>query len=410
MSLINTEIKPFKATAYHNGKFVPVTKESLMGKWSVVVFYPADFTFVCPTELGDLADNYDEFKKRGVEIYGVSTDTHFAHKAWHDTSDTIKKVQYPLVGDPTATLARNFEVLIEEQGLALRGTFVINPEGLIKIMEVHDNGIGRDAKELLRKVDGSAIRRFASGRSLPGKVDSGRRHPVAVPGFGRQDLSGSGGMLDSNLKAQLQEHLQRISRPVELVASIDDGDKSREMLELLHDIQSVCDRISIDVRRDDAERKPSFALRRPGAEPQVRFAGLPMGHEFTSLVLALLQTGGHPPKVDAAVVDQIRNLDGEYHFETFVSLTCQSCPDVVQALNLMAVLNPKVRHTMIDGAVFQDEVAGAAGDGGAGGLPQRPTVRRRDAWSLPKSSQSWMQGPRRARPRVCAPRRPSTCW
>ena len=142
MSLINTEIKPFKATAYHNGKFVPVTKESLMAKWSVVVFYPADFTFVCPTELGDLADNYDEFKKRGVEIYGVSTDTHFAHKAWHDTSDTIKNVQYPLVGDPTATLARNFGVLIEDQGLALRGTFVINPEGLIKIMEVHDNGIG----------------------------------------------------------------------------------------------------------------------------------------------------------------------------------------------------------------------------------------------------------------------------
>jgi NADH-dependent peroxiredoxin subunit F len=163
-------------------------------------------------------------------------------------------------------------------------------------------------------------------------------------------------MLDSSLKAQLKEHLQRISRPVELVASIDDGDRSREMLELLHDIQSVCDRISIDVRRHDSERKPSFALRRPGFEPQVRFAGLPMGHEFTSLVLALLQTGGHLPKVDAAVADQIRSLDGEYRFETFVSLTCQSCPDVVQALNLMAVLNPNVRHTMIDGAAFQDEV------------------------------------------------------
>jgi len=163
-------------------------------------------------------------------------------------------------------------------------------------------------------------------------------------------------MLDSKLKGQLKDHLQRILRPVELVASIDDGDKSREMLELLHDIQSVCDRISIDVRRNDAERKPSFALRQPAAAPPVRFAGLPMGHEFTSLVLALLQIGGHPPKVDAAVADQIRSLDGEYHFETFVSLSCQSCPDVVQALNLMAVLNPKVRHTMIDGAVFQDEV------------------------------------------------------
>ncbi len=108
MSLINTEIKPFKATAYHNGKFVPVTNETLKGKWSVFVFYPADFTFVCPTELGDLADNYAEFKKLGVEVYGVSTDTHFAHKAWHDTSDTIKKVQYPLVGDPTARAGAQF--------------------------------------------------------------------------------------------------------------------------------------------------------------------------------------------------------------------------------------------------------------------------------------------------------------
>jgi peroxiredoxin len=173
MSLINTEIKPFKATAYHNGKFVPVTNETLKGKWSVFVFYPADFTFVCPTELGDLADNYAEFKKLGVEVYGVSTDTHFAHKAWHDTSDTIKKVQYPLVGDPTATLARNFEVLIEEDGLAYRGTFVINPEGKIKVMEVHDNGIGRDAKELLRKVKAAQYVASHPGEVCPAKWTPG---------------------------------------------------------------------------------------------------------------------------------------------------------------------------------------------------------------------------------------------
>src|SRR5690606_10992293 len=146
------QIKPFKATAYHNGKFIPVSEQTLKGKWSVVVFYPADFTFVCPTELEDLADNYDAFKKMGVEVYSVSTDSHFAHKAWHDTSAAIGKVNYPMIGDPTATLARNFEVLIEEEGMALRGTFVINPEGQIKLCEIHDNGIGRDASELLRKV------------------------------------------------------------------------------------------------------------------------------------------------------------------------------------------------------------------------------------------------------------------
>src|SRR6202158_2054093 len=162
-------------------------------------------------------------------------------------------------------------------------------------------------------------------------------------------------MLDSNLKTQLKGYLERISQPVEIVASVDDTDKSREMLELLTDIESVSDLIKIDVRRDDAQVKPSFALRQPGAEPRVRFAGLPMGHEFTSLVLALLQTGGYPPKAEPALIDEIRNLQGEYRFETFVSLSCQSCPDVVQALNTMAVLNPGVHHTMIDGAAFQDE-------------------------------------------------------
>ena len=173
MSLINTEIKPFRATAYQNGEFIEVTDADLKGKWSVFVFYPADFTFVCPTELEDLANKYEEFKKLGVEVYGISTDTHFTHKAWHDTSDTISKVQYPLIGDPTATLARNFEVLIEEEGLALRGTFVINPEGQIKLMEVHDNGIGRDASELMRKVKAAQYVAAHPGEVCPAKWTEG---------------------------------------------------------------------------------------------------------------------------------------------------------------------------------------------------------------------------------------------
>jgi peroxiredoxin (alkyl hydroperoxide reductase subunit C) len=173
MSIINSTIKPFKATAYHEGKFVPVSDESIKGKWSVFVFYPADFTFVCPTELEDLADNYDAFKKLGVEIYGVSTDTHFSHKAWADTSPAIKKVKYPLVGDPTATLARNFDVLIEEEGLALRGTFVIDPEGKVKVCEIHDNGIGRDAKELLRKVKAAQYVASHPGEVCPAAWEEG---------------------------------------------------------------------------------------------------------------------------------------------------------------------------------------------------------------------------------------------
>ena len=173
MSLINTTIKSFSATAYQNGKFIPVSDETLKGKWSVIVFYPADFTFVCPTELEDLAENYDAFKKLGVEIYSVSTDSHFAHKAWHDTSPAIGKVKYPMIGDPTAALARNFDVLIEEEGMALRGTFVINPEGQIKLCEIHDNGIGRDASELLRKVKAAQYVAAHPGEVCPAKGSEG---------------------------------------------------------------------------------------------------------------------------------------------------------------------------------------------------------------------------------------------
>lgn len=152
MSLLNTEIKPFKADVFHEGKFVTMTEADLKGHWSVVFFYPADFTFVCPTELEDLAENYEAFKKLGVEIYAVSTDSHFTHKAWHASSAAVGKVQFPMIGDPTQVISRNFDVLIPEEGMAERGTFVINPEGKIIIMEHHDSGIGRDAKELLRKV------------------------------------------------------------------------------------------------------------------------------------------------------------------------------------------------------------------------------------------------------------------
>lgn len=151
-TLINTEIKPFKATAFHRGQFVEVTDQNLRGKWSIVMFYPADFTFVCPTELGDVADHYNELREMGVEVYSVSTDTHFTHKAWHSASETIQKISFPMIGDPTGTISRNFEVMIEEEGLALRGTFIINPEGVIKTAEINDLGIGRSAKDLLRKV------------------------------------------------------------------------------------------------------------------------------------------------------------------------------------------------------------------------------------------------------------------
>ena len=163
-------------------------------------------------------------------------------------------------------------------------------------------------------------------------------------------------MLDNILKTQLKAYLEKLTQPIEILASLDASEKSHEMSSLLNDIANLSPLITLTERRGDSERTPSFSLNRKGSDMGIRFAGIPMGHEFTSLVLALLQVGGHPPKADADVLEQIRTLDGDYLFETYISLSCQNCPDVVQALNLMAVINPKIRHVMIDGALFQEEV------------------------------------------------------
>ncbi len=173
MSVINTQIKPFSATAFKQGEFVEVSEADLKGKWSVFFFYPADFTFVCPTELGDVADHYAEFQERGVEIYSVSTDTHFTHKAWHDSSDTIGKIQYTMIGDPTGQLTRNFEVMREGQGLADRGTFIVDPDGIIQAVEITAEGIGRDAADLLRKVKAAQYVASHPGEVCPAKWKEG---------------------------------------------------------------------------------------------------------------------------------------------------------------------------------------------------------------------------------------------
>ena len=169
MPLINTQVQPFKTQAFHNGKFVEVTEQSLKGKWSVLIFMPAAFTFNCPTEVEDAADNYGKFKDVGAEVYIVTTDTHFSHKVWHETSPAAGAAKFPLVGDPTHTLTRMFGVHIEGEGLALRGTFVINPDGIVKTAEIHDNAIARDVKETLRKVQAAQNVAKNPGQVCPAK-------------------------------------------------------------------------------------------------------------------------------------------------------------------------------------------------------------------------------------------------
>jgi peroxiredoxin len=175
LSIVNTSVQPFKVQAFKQGKFIEVTDQSLKGKWSVLVFMPAAFTFNCPTEVEDAADNYEAFQKIGAEIYVVTTDTQFSHKVWHETSPAVGKAKFALVGDPTHKLTRMFGVHIEEEGLALRGTFVINPEGVIKTAEIHDNAIARDMKETLRKVKAAQYVAKNPGQVCPAKWDEGQK-------------------------------------------------------------------------------------------------------------------------------------------------------------------------------------------------------------------------------------------
>ena len=173
MSLINTHVPPFKTQAFHNGKFIEVTEQSLMGHWSVLIFMPAAFTFNCPTEIEDAAENYGEFQKMKTEVYIVTTDTHFSHKVWHETSPAVGKAKFPLVGDPTHTLTNAFGVHIPEEGLALRGTFVIYPDGVIKSAEIPSNEIARDVKETVRKLRAAQYTAVNPGQVCPAKWNEG---------------------------------------------------------------------------------------------------------------------------------------------------------------------------------------------------------------------------------------------
>ncbi|MFD2215278.1 MULTISPECIES: alkyl hydroperoxide reductase subunit C [Bacillaceae] len=173
MSLIGTEVKPFAAKAFKDGEFIDVTNEDLKGQWSIFCFYPADFTFVCPTELEDLQNEYDNLKALGVEVYSVSTDTHFTHKGWHDSSEKIGKIKYAMIGDPSQVITRGFEVLDEKEGLADRGTFIIDPDGVIQTVEINAGGIGRDASTLINKVKAAQYVRNNPGEVCPAKWQEG---------------------------------------------------------------------------------------------------------------------------------------------------------------------------------------------------------------------------------------------
>ena len=175
MSLINTKVQPFKANAFQNGKFIEVTEADLQGKWSALIFMPAAFTFNCPTEIEDAADHYAEFEKAGAQVFIITTDTHFSHKVWHETSPAVGKAKFALIGDPTHQLTRAFRVHIDEEGLALRGTFIVNPDGVIKTAEIHDNAIARDVKETVRKLKAAKYVAEHPNEVCPAKCKEGEK-------------------------------------------------------------------------------------------------------------------------------------------------------------------------------------------------------------------------------------------
>ncbi len=175
VTIINQQAPEFKVQAFHNGEFKTVTNKDIEGKWAVFFFYPADFSFVCPTELLDLQNKYNDFKAAGVEVYAVSTDSHFVHKAWHDASDSIRQITYPMLADTTGALSRAFGVMIEESGMAYRGTFVVNPQGQIKVAEIQDNSIGRNAEELFRKVEAAQFVAGHDGEVCPANWKKGNK-------------------------------------------------------------------------------------------------------------------------------------------------------------------------------------------------------------------------------------------
>ena len=355
MSMIGKQIEEFTANAYNsgNGEFIEVTQENFKGKWSVVCFYPADFTFVCPTELEDLQNQYETLKGLDTEVYSVSTDTHFTHKAWHDHSDAISSLRYIMVGDPSQKISRNFDVLDEEAGLAQRGTFIIDPDGVVQAAEINADGIGRDASVLVNKIKAAQYVRNNPGEVCPAKwqeVSETLKPSLDLVGKFKETVY----MLDANIKAQLAQYLEMMEKEVQLKISAGSGKVAQDMQELVDELASMSSLIKVE--KAELERTPSFSINRPGEDTGIVFAGIPLVTNSPHSCLALLHVSGRAPKVDDQVIEQVKNIEGTHHFESYISLSCQNCPEVVQALNIMSVLNPNITHTMIDGAAFKDEV------------------------------------------------------
>jgi peroxiredoxin len=362
----------------------PVTDADLKGKWSVVFFYPADFTFVCPTELGDLADTTPSSRSWASRSTAVSTDTHFTHKAWHDTSDTIGKIQYPMIGDPTGAITRNFGVMIEEGPGAARH-LRHRPRRADPGVRGHLRAASAATpSRTAAQGQGRPVRRQPPGRGLPGQVGGGCRDPGSVARPGRQDLSpppGSGsGPVRSDAHARpchgrqrqsldpppplnfyfkennhARRHHQdpaqglpeKLSNPIELVASLDDSAKSRSCA-LLDEIAALSTRSACAERRRCAQA----LVRRSRRRAERRACALPASRWATNSPRWCWRCcrTGRPPAQGRERSDRADPaLDGDFNFETYISLSCHNCPDVVQALNLMAVLNPRIRPHVIDG-------------------------------------------------------------
>ena len=384
MSMINKEISDFRTYAYHENEFKFVSKEDILGKWSVFFFYPADFTFICPTELEDLAEKYEQFKAIGCEIYSVSTDTHFVHKAWHDASDRIKRINYPMLADPTHSISRNFQVLIEADGLAERGTFIINPEGKIVGYEVID-GIVTDP---LQKTSAEGV--YAAGdvciKSLRQVVTATSDGALAATELEkyvasahqrtgmRADVSTSkkskasvivetqksdigDKLFTADMRQQLDTVFSRMEQRLLLKLHLDSRPISKELEQFISALAVLSDKLTMKV--EDRLAKETFVpcvevYLNDGTPTGLAFHGVPSGHEFTSFVLGLYNSAGPGQALDDAIKEQIAGIKEKTDLKILVTLSCTLCPDLVVAAQRIAAENPNVTAHVYDISHFEN--------------------------------------------------------
>ena len=354
MHLIRKPLEPFSLYGFHQGHSQIYTQDDLLGHWSVLFFYPADFTFVCPTELKDLHDHFESFAAENCEIFSVSTDSHLVHEAWAESSDTIRALPFVMLGDPDGTLCRQFGIL--EDGKALRATFLLAPDGRVALYEVQDLALGRNAAELLRKVQAARFVAEHGDQFCPAAWKPGE--PTLTPTLDPNDEKSH--HIDDDMEAHLSSLFEKLHNPVEILCIAGNDQKSAEMRAFLNHITSLSPRLTVrflspgeDAALDealDAALLPATGV--GGPLPRMVFHGVPGGKEITAFTAAILNAGNAAREINPLTRLGIGSIRTPMKLQVFASLTCQHCCQMVMHAQRVAWENPQVTAHMIDSSLY----------------------------------------------------------